>query len=392
MNSELTYLDEFGEECQDLLYSKNHINEFHSIVENTKFNVYGLTGDWGIGKTCFIKMWEKNLTEEKKPFIHIDAFKNDFNSEPFIMLLNAFTDLLKYNTGNNISSELQELKNKAKEIFTLKNISKLGLNIIFDKTIGKETVKEFLETAFDSCFEDYSKIDSLHDKLKEILNKIMENIEDPQLYIIVDELDRCRPDFALETLERIKHLFHVKNVKYILVYNEKAMNSIINNKYGTEIDANRYIDKFVQFKYQFNNIFKQKSWFSNLLKKTFQNSDLSSMYEILENNITSLVNIKIKFQLTLRDMETIVNNLTQYNPENKNLLLAIISCEYLKVINRNMYDEMCDYYNKNKHFAINAPNRYLYNNIIGFFKQKYPDISEDESFYSFMNYFESRYT
>jgi hypothetical protein len=276
MNSELTYLDEFGKKCTDLLNSKNYINEFRSIVENTNVNVYGLTGDWGIGKTCFIKMWEGTLSNGQ--YLHIDAFKNDFNSEPFIMLLNAFTRLLKDNTGNNISSELQELKNKAKEIFTLKNISKLGLNIIFDKTIGKSNAEEFLGTAFDSCFEDYSKIDSLHDKLKEILSELIGRIKDRQLYIIIDELDRCRPDFALETFERIKHLFHVKQVKYILVYNEKAMNSIINNKYGSEIDANRYIDKFIQLKYQFKNIFWQKKWFSELLENTFQNSDKLSMY------------------------------------------------------------------------------------------------------------------
>jgi hypothetical protein len=402
MNSKLTYSDEFDIECPDLLNSEIYINEFNSVVEKTNFHVYGLTGDWGIGKTCFIKMWEKILAKENKLFINIDAFKNDFDSEPFIMLLNAFTGLLekiykneteeKYeNKKKIISIELQEIKNKAKEIFTLKNISKFGFNIIVDKTIGKDNVKEFLRTSFDSCFEDFTKIQLLHEKLHETLNKLMEIIDNLQLYIIVDELDRCRPDFALETLERIKHLFHVRNVKYILVYNEKAMNSIINNKYGAGIDANRYIDKFVQFKYQFNNVYRQKNWFKDLLKKTFNNNELSSIYSFLANNTTSLMNIKYAFHLTLRDMETIVNNLIQYNYGDDNLLIAIISCEILKIISKNVYDEMYDYYNKNKQFAVNAPNRYLYNNIIDHFKGTYPNISADETFYSFMDYLKSRF-
>jgi len=392
MDSKLTYPDEFGIECPDLLNSENYINEFYSIVEITNFNVYGFTGDWGIGKTCFINMWEKKLSEKNKPFIHIDAFKNDFDSEPFIMLFNAFTGFLEkiYENEANLN-ELENLKNSAKKIFTLKNISKLGLNILFDKTIGKDNVNEFLGAAFDSCFEEYTKIQSLHEKLRETLNKLMGKIGNCQLYIIIDELDRCRPDFALETLERIKHLFHVKNVKYILVYNEKAMNSIISNKYGTGIDANRYIDKFVQLKYQFNNIHKQKDWYNALLQKTFKNDSLSLLCHFLLSNTTLIMNIKYTFHLTLRDVETIVNNLVQYSPDNEtNLIIGIISCEILKIIDKNEYDEIYDYYNKNNNnLAINAPNRYLYKNIIDHFKKNYPDISADEAFYSFMNYLKS---
>jgi hypothetical protein len=220
----------------------------------------------------------------------------------------------------------------------------------------------------------------------------MEKIGNCQLYIIIDELDRCRPDFALETLERIKHLFHVKNVKYILVYNEKAMNSIINNKYGSGIDANRYIDKFVQLKYQFKNIYKQKNWYNALIETTFKNNSLSLLCFFLASNTTLIMDIKYTFHLTLRDMETFVNNLVQYGPDNEtNLIIGIISCEILKIIDKNEYDQMYDYYNKNNnHFAGNAPNRYLYRSIIEHFKKDYPDISADEVFYSFMDYQKSR--
>jgi predicted KAP-like P-loop ATPase len=395
MDSKLTFPNEFNIDCPDLLNSENYLNEFYSIVEKTNFYVYGFTGDWGIGKTSFIRMWERMLSEKDKQFIHIDAFKNDIDSEPFIMLLNAFMGLLENiyrNEGKDVSIKLQELKNKAKEIFTLKNISKLGLNFLFDKTIGKDNVKEFLGTTFDSCFEEYTKIQLLYEKLQEILNKLMAEIGNRQLYIIIDELDRCRPDFALETLERIKHLFHIKNIKYILIYNEKAMNSIINNKYGTGIDANRYIDKFVQFKYQFNNIYRQRNWFENYLETTIINNRSSLVYSFLANNTTSIMDIKYDFHLTLRDMETIVNNLLQYYPENNNEIRAMISCEILKIVSKNMYDEMYDYYIKNNnHFADNVPNRYLYKNIIEYFKKGYPDISADEAFYLYMDYFKSRF-
>ena len=91
-------------------------------------------------------------------------------------------------------------------------------------------------------------------------------------------------------------------------------------------------------------------------------------------------------------METIVINLLQYYPEENNEIIGMISCEILKIISNNMYNEIYDYYIKNNnHFADNVPDRYLYKNIIEYFKKSYPDISADETFYSFMDYLKSRF-
>ncbi|MDO6804915.1 P-loop NTPase fold protein, partial [Wenyingzhuangia sp. 1_MG-2023] len=70
---------------------------------------------------------------------------------------------------------------------------------------------------------------------------------DSPIVIFIDELDRCRPDFAVQMLEVIKHTFDVVNVKFVLVTNTKQLRAAINHRYGPLVDAQRYLDKFLKF-------------------------------------------------------------------------------------------------------------------------------------------------
>jgi predicted KAP-like P-loop ATPase len=203
-------------------------------LKNSNYSVYALAGDWGSGKTTFIKLWEKSLISID--YIHIDVFEMDYETEPFIMLIKHFYKYLK--TKNKIDKKsMDDFLKKAKQVFmrSLKTIGVAGANIIANKFIGNENVKniihDFSEIIFDELVLSESEKTSLYEKLKEVLNKIVGKLETP-LYIIVDELDRCRPSFALETLEKIKHIFCVKNLKFILVYNPYILESIVEKTYG----------------------------------------------------------------------------------------------------------------------------------------------------------------
>lgn len=67
--------------------------------------------------------------------------------------------------------------------------------------------------------------------------------------LFVDELDRCRPDFAVNMLEIIKHTFNVKGVQFVLVTNTQQLRSSINHCYGETVDAQRYLDKFLKYSF-----------------------------------------------------------------------------------------------------------------------------------------------
>jgi hypothetical protein len=65
------------------------------------------------------------------------------------------------------------------------------------------------------------------------------------LLIIIDELDRCRPDFALALLERIKHFFTTDGVCFILLANMKQLENYVQTVYGNDIDSHNYLHKFI---------------------------------------------------------------------------------------------------------------------------------------------------
>lgn len=69
------------------------------------------------------------------------------------------------------------------------------------------------------------------------------------LVFIIDELDRCRPDFALSLLERIKHFFSVPNVHFILGIHSGQLENSVRSFYGNGIDAHNYLQKFIHFSF-----------------------------------------------------------------------------------------------------------------------------------------------
>jgi hypothetical protein len=63
--------------------------------------------------------------------------------------------------------------------------------------------------------------------------------------VLVDELDRCRPSFAVHVLERIKHFFDVSNVVFVLLMSRLQLEAAIKGIYGTGVDSSAYLQKFL---------------------------------------------------------------------------------------------------------------------------------------------------
>jgi hypothetical protein len=79
---------------------------------------------------------------------------------------------------------------------------------------------------------------------KTLLAKVAEN-SGGSIVIVVDELDRCRPDYAPSVLEMIKHFFSVPKVHFVLGINACALQNSVKARYGAEIDAENYLRKFI---------------------------------------------------------------------------------------------------------------------------------------------------
>ena len=75
-----------------------------------------------------------------------------------------------------------------------------------------------------------------------------ESTKDAPLTIVIDELDRCKPTFALNLIERIKHFYEVEGVCFLMVTNLDQIKSAICSAYGADTKAHTYLEKFYQLR------------------------------------------------------------------------------------------------------------------------------------------------
>lgn len=142
---------------------------------------------------------------------------------------------------------------------------------------------------------------------------------DKPIILFIDELDRCRPDYAVDMLEVIKHVFDVENVKVVLVTNTKQLRAAINHRYGAEVDAQKYLDKFLKYSFALpekvvaqteqDRVWVSIHHFEQLIKGRDIGGVLFSGYRVME-----CINEMIKRNnLSLRETERLVRFLEIYH-------------------------------------------------------------------------------
>lgn len=226
--------------------------------------VISLDGRWGEGKSTFVKMWQGLLSEAQVPNIYIDAFANDYLDDAFISVASAITVFVEENIEKDSSEKVAELKTKAKRIggqlvswsakvavkaATLGAIKESELDELNDiKNDVSKGTSNLLGNIIEERLVSHSKDIALIEEFRELLSNIPSKLEgtgESPLVVIIDELDRCKPSFAIEMLEKIKHLFSVKNVVFILVMHKEQLEESVRCIYGQNIDAHTYLQKFI---------------------------------------------------------------------------------------------------------------------------------------------------
>jgi len=131
------------------------------------------------------------------------------------------------------------------------------------------------------------------------------------LIIIIDELDRCKPDFALKILENIKHLFSVDECKFILVMNKASVANSIEKMYGLKGEASEsYLDKYIKMTFQLPPIFQMGySTKSNCAKAYFIHLMGGGDWDnfLVKDFLDFLINEK---KASLREVEKMVSTIS----------------------------------------------------------------------------------
>lgn len=226
-----------------------------------------LDGPWGSGKSIFCKQWAGLLRNRDFPVIEFDAFKNDYQGDAFIALAGEIHDLGKKLLGDE-SAPNQGFLEWAKKtgIAMAPLVSRVaaraataGLLDIEDipgagakEAIAalSENATKALEIAISDRLsqrdEERQTLDEFRASLSSLAKSLSSDDNPRPLVVIIDELDRCKPNFALDILEQIKHLFSVEGVVFVLVGDFDQLQAVVTGAYGSgaNFDGRAYLEKF----------------------------------------------------------------------------------------------------------------------------------------------------
>ncbi|NQZ29247.1 MAG: AAA family ATPase [Mycoplasmatales bacterium] len=198
--------------------------------------VIAINGPFGVGKTTFLEQYKKRSINTK--FITFNAWEFDFSENPkTAFLLGVYKGIYE-----NLPKEekLDILWEKG-----WKNIWALVKNGLKSKGVSNEGALINEEVEFKKYVSTKKLIDSIKENIQTICEKYKTNA-----VLIIDDLDRARPDFSLEIFEIAKHIFDVENLSIILVYNKHTMNEIVKLKFGV-IKGEGYLDKYINRRIDF---------------------------------------------------------------------------------------------------------------------------------------------
>ena len=245
--------------ANDVIGRNQEVVNFCEVIDAFEFStIVSLDGAWGSGKTFFIKEAKmlidgtcnpKTLNDEtfdsykkaiaanseiykglsfkqKHSTVYYDAWENDDDVDPILSIINAII----------ISKQVHlHISNERDFVGILASIAECvtgrSINALCDVIKGND------------FFEDIKK----HESVNELMRKFLEvaiGEESSRLVIFIDELDRCKPSFAVLLLERIKHFFNDNRLTFVFSLNRDQLQHTICNFYGNGMNGSKYLDKF----------------------------------------------------------------------------------------------------------------------------------------------------
>jgi len=245
----------------DLLDRKDVGQRLPDLLERvSQPMVVALDGGWGSGKSHFLKLWTGAHTRTNKGtarVIYFDAFEHDYLDDPLISLVGAI--IAETPKEPRARAALTKVKKAAWKL--ARPAVRVGLALataggtevagaILDK--GIKAAGKSASESFDNFWKKEAGRTAAMKEFRAALEDMTKPAEQDgnprKLIFIIDELDRCRPDYALTLLEIIKHFFAVPNVHFVLGTNLTALENSVKARYGEGIDATQYLQKFVHFR------------------------------------------------------------------------------------------------------------------------------------------------
>lgn len=246
-----------------------------------------LDAEWGAGKTWFVKHWMKQLKDNEFKVLYLDAFAQDYVEDPFVSISMEIAKCLEEEKG-----DTKKLVESIGDIYraALPSLPMI-LWAITTTLMGAGALAKPFADVMERLQNDSGDAGKevgtlLNDQLKEHLSAQVENYDNEKqslqffknelihltkdlpkpLVFVIDELDRCKPEFAIRLIERIKHFFDVPNIVFVLSVNKKQLEQSINSSYGFSENTN-YLEKFVDITVYLKNKELPKDRYEKILEE-----------------------------------------------------------------------------------------------------------------------------
>jgi hypothetical protein len=235
----------------DILERKSISKQLSDFVERIEDPVVlALDDKWGSGKTFFLKRWvaaHNGENEGKAITVYFDAFENDYLSDPLVSIITALSTRIPDDQEATLKTWKRVAAKLAKPAFGIAlSLATFGAKQQLDEIgdVITEAAGGELKDATQDLWDAEKERKNAVQAFKDLLVKLTQDAASP-IVIVIDELDRCRPDYALSVLEVIKHFFTVPKVHFILGINGRALENSVKARYGSDIDAESYLRKFI---------------------------------------------------------------------------------------------------------------------------------------------------
>lgn len=358
------YNEVFTEGKPDKLNIGSYVVDFAHVIEQSsrESKVYAISAPFGIGKTFFCEKLKGVLEADSAPVAIMNIWEMDFYGHPLIPILLK----LKEFYGEIVGEKAQSFPATPNLLRWIKSgIAGLRVSVPLPngaiiEADGKnivdtnEALKEKTNSEID-IYTEYIDIKSEIENIKVFLKSWAESFKDKPVVVIIDELDRCRPDYAVKTLEVLKHFFDIPGFVFILAIDEEQLKSSVETLFGTK-NFDGYKRKFINNSFQlpppdkvsFSNFLYEKSGLSAIVQQIEErNKDLifkirrDGYQDYINRNFFGADNVKeiancknfnelqttesiikryfaaysIWFKFTLRHMEQIFDRLTLFSKE-----------------------------------------------------------------------------
>lgn len=371
---------------QDLFNRKCIAENLTKIIESKdKPMVISLDSDWGTGKTTFVTMWKDLLDNDsnynsKFNTLYFNAWEHDYIKDPLLAIFSEIEiqikeddPLLKQQFDKVKSKFSPYLKLGATTIFKMLTRGALDLDKIDLGETNEDELISLAEKLGDLAIQEVSASKNIRSELKKEMSKYQES-SCKKIIFFIDELDRCRPSFAIELLEVIKHLFDIDNFIFIISIDKEQLSHSVSTIYGQNMDTVGYLRRFFDLDYKLPKV-DIKKYIDN------KNSIVFAKYHNIEFLKEFLKEVFLLNRFSLRDIEKayyyielLLPLIKEFNSSDKEFIdiyYLVICYIYailigIKIKNPILYKKIIDVdFNLNEVMnEFNIPNYTYYNNHI----------------------------